>query len=204
MSAGQSPFLLGARTYQPEPATGARLDHVGDDRLEGSKERAKQGQDETPSGEVVCAIGPVRPIGWPISADPRSGPSRTTHAKPTPAITGSKLTSFRLLHLARKKMVVRKMVKRGVEARTTWWNWRIRKLSAASLATSRWCTHWHADEMETEVANGNVDRVEDREGAHDHVVFRREMRRDLPIRIVRQGCRSTVAVRTNIPRCSAT
>jgi hypothetical protein len=39
-------------------------------------------------------------------------------------MTGNKLTSLRVLHLDRRKTVARKMVKSGVDARTTWWNCR--------------------------------------------------------------------------------
>lgn len=47
---------------------------------------------------------------------------RSTYANPTPATTGSKEISFIMLKRVRRMTVAIMIVKRGVEARTTWWN----------------------------------------------------------------------------------
>jgi hypothetical protein len=45
------------------------------------------------------------------------------YANPTPAMTGIKLISFKALNLPLKKTLEIKIVNKGVEARTTWWNY---------------------------------------------------------------------------------
>lgn len=49
-----------------------------------------------------------------------AGEGKRTYAKPTPAITGSRLRSFRVDVRCPSKALEIKMVKRGVAARTTW------------------------------------------------------------------------------------
>lgn len=107
---------------QASASTG--LDEVGNDRLERGEGGSEEGEDKTPHGEVVVSVGTV-------SSRKREGQSRReregrggarTDAKPTPAMTGRSERTFIPLNLARRKMTEMSMVKRGVAARTTWWN----------------------------------------------------------------------------------
>jgi len=45
-----------------------------------------------------------------------------TYAKPTPAITGMRDVSFARLLCLPRRTAERKMVNKGADARTTWWN----------------------------------------------------------------------------------
>ena len=72
------------------------------------------------------------------------------------------------------------MVKRGVMARTTWWNCQqacvAGGVSAVFISIANSLTHRDRDKAETEIADGNVDRVESREHDHDAVLSRRQLR----------------------------
>lgn len=50
-----------------------------------------------------------------------------TYAKPTPATTGSRATIFAIVNRVPRSNADVKIVKKGVEARTTWWNWIVSK-----------------------------------------------------------------------------
>jgi hypothetical protein len=79
------------------------------------------------------------------------------YANPTPATTGRSETSFIPLNLVRRTTVATMIVNNGVEALTTWWNYFV------SCASSR-CgqlTYGYGNELEGDVANGDIDCVED-------------------------------------------
>ena len=101
---------------------------------------------------------------------------RIAHAKPTPATTGSSEMSFMAENRVRKTTVEMIMVKSGVDARTTWWNY-----SSAWLREPKGKTHWNGDKLEGYVADGDVDGVQHRERGEDQAFFGRQARWGLGI-----------------------
>lgn len=66
------------------------------------------------------------------------------------------------------------MVKRGVVARTTWWNWQSDRHQFGGARLDRAAdAHGHGDEVQAEVGDGNVDGVQDAKGAEGaHLLLR--------------------------------
>jgi len=106
-----------------ESVSASSLDQVGDYRLECGEECSEQGENESPGGKVVVSICAI------LSASSYAKVA-LAYANPTPATTGSSEISFIALNLARRRTVAIRMVNKGVEARTTWWNWAVSSCSA--------------------------------------------------------------------------
>ena len=67
-----------------------------------------------------------------------------THAKPTPATTGMRANNFCRVHRFPRRMTENIIVKNGVEARTTWWNFEQEALSV-KIEPEGHMTHWNSD-----------------------------------------------------------
>jgi len=109
---GRQEFMAGDRS--------TRLKDVGVDRLECSKKCAKKCEEKTPRCEIVVAVGASEIDQFDCSSVSKK---RATHASATPMMTGMSDNIFDKLHDTPNNDADSKIVKIGVEARTTWWNW---------------------------------------------------------------------------------
>ena len=102
-------------------------------------------------------------------------------------MTGKRLMSFIALNLPRKNKTEMRMVNKGVDARTTWWNCGssagqcqfIVGHAPGPVTMQKVMTYGNGDEVQTEVADGDVDGVEHGKGAHDEVLLGRQSSRHL-------------------------
>jgi hypothetical protein len=135
-------------TYQLESLSASCLDQVGNYCLERREECAEKSNDEAPGCEVIIAVSAV---GQPD--DPAH--ILRTYAKPTPATTGRSETSFIIEKRVRRRSVEIIMVNKGVDARTTWWNFRSANVTHARVQQ----TYRYSNQLERDVADRDVDGV---------------------------------------------
>jgi hypothetical protein len=97
-----------------------RLEDIRKDSLESGEECAEERENETPCREIIVSI---RAAGLIHQTGSYQIIGVATDARATPSITGMRLSILRVVNLLPNIMEDNIIVKIGVAARTTWWNW---------------------------------------------------------------------------------